>query len=154
MHHEPSQPASTVCLSSGCHSPMVKVFETTRVPGFRPRIFGRSFRLMPGSRNMVITVALEKSVSKRSAFMNCARSVTPAARAFALESSTIFGLYSMPSARVPRFAAVITVRPSPEPRSMRKSCGVTFAMSSMRSTTACGVGTQTTSFPAWPTSGW
>src|SRR5262245_33391144 len=27
-------------------------------------------------------------------------------------------------------------------------------MSSILSTSACGVGTQTTSFPAWPTSGW
>ena len=44
-----------------------------RVPGFRSRIFGRSFRLMSGSRNMVITVAFEKSVSNRSAFTNVAR---------------------------------------------------------------------------------
>ena len=47
----------------------------------------------------------------------------------------------------------MTVRPSPDPRSIRKSCGVTFAMSSILSTSACGVGTQTTSLPAWPTCG-
>src|SRR5688572_26786824 len=63
------------------------------------------------------------------------------------------GLYSMPIARAPRFAAVITVRPSPEPRSITKSCGVTLAMSSILSTSVCGVGTQTTSLPAWPTCG-
>ena len=63
------------------------------------------------------------------------------------------GLYSMPSARAPRFAAVMTVRPSPEPRSITKSADVTFAMSSILSTTTCGVGTQTTSLPGWPTSG-
>ena len=48
---------------------------------------------------------------------------------------------------------VITVRPSPEPRSIRKSFGVSFAMSSILSTSACGVGTHTTSFPSWPTVG-
>ena len=45
------------------------------------------------------------------------------------------GLYSTPSARAPRLAAVITVRPSPEPRSMTKSFDVTLAMSSILSTT-------------------
>ena len=34
-----------------------------------------------------------------------------------------------------------------------KEAGVTFAMSSMRSTSACGVGTQTTSLPSCPTCG-
>ena len=46
-----------------------------RVPGFRSRIFGRSFRLIDGSRNIVMTSAFERSVSKRSAFTNVARSV-------------------------------------------------------------------------------
>ena len=63
------------------------------------------------------------------------------------------GLYSMPIARAPRLAAVITVRPSPEPRSMTKSLAVTCVMSSILSTTDCGVGTHTTSLPAWPTCG-
>ena len=63
------------------------------------------------------------------------------------------GLYSMPSARAPRFAAAMTVRPSPEPRSIRKSLGVTFAMSSIFATMLSGVGTQTTSLPSCPTSG-
>ena len=58
------------------------------------------------------------------------------------------GLYSMPIARAPRLAAVITVRPSPEPRSITKSVLVTLAISSIWSTTACGVGTHTTSLPA------
>ncbi len=63
------------------------------------------------------------------------------------------GLYSMPIARAPRLAAVITVRPSPDPKSITKSVFVTFAMLSIWSTTACGVGTHTTSLPAWPTCG-
>ena len=36
---------------------------------------------------------------------------------------------------------------------MTKSFGVTFAMSSILSTSACGVGTHTTSLPGWPTRG-
>ncbi|KAG1064354.1 hypothetical protein G6F61_014634 [Rhizopus arrhizus] len=59
----------------------------------------------------------------------------------------------MPWAVRPRCAAVITVRPSPEPRSISRSCGVTLAMSSILSTSVCGVGTQITSLPSWPTSG-
>ena len=42
------------------------------------RIFGRSLRLMLGSRNIVITVALEKSVANRSACVKVASSLTPA----------------------------------------------------------------------------
>ena len=63
------------------------------------------------------------------------------------------GLYSTPMALAPRFAAVMTVRPSPDPRSITMSCGVTLAMSSIFSTSTCGVGTHTTSLPAWPTCG-
>ena len=124
-----------------------------RVPGFKSRIFGRSFRLIDGSRNIVITSAFARSVSNRSAFTNVARSLTPASFALRTDRSTMSGLYSMPIARAPRFAAVITVRPSPDPRSITKSVFVTFAMSSILSTTACGVGTHTTSLPAWPTCG-
>ena len=131
----------------------MNVFDTTRVPGLRSRIFGRSFMLMEGSRNIVMTSAFEKSVSNRSAFTNVARSLTPASAAFFFDSSTMSGLYSMPMARAPRLAAVITVRPSPDPRSITKSFGVTLAMSSILSTSACGVGTHTTSLPAWPTWG-
>src|ERR1043166_2812890 len=78
---------------------MVNVFETMRVPGFRSRILGRSLRLISGSRNMVITVALEKSLSYKSALVNVALSVTPAEAALRLDSSTISGLYSIPRAR-------------------------------------------------------
>ncbi|MNQ98139.1 hypothetical protein D3C85_1138130 [compost metagenome] len=59
----------------------------------------------------------------------------------------------MPCAVKPRCAAVITVRPSPEPRSISLSLGVTLAMSSILSTKVWGVGTQMTSLPSWPTSG-
>ena len=41
--------------------------------------------------------------------MNVARSLTPASAAFRFDSSTMSGLYSMPMARAPRLAAVITV---------------------------------------------
>ena len=90
-----------------------------RVPGLRSRIFGRSFKLMSGSRNIVITVACEKSLSKRSALVNVALPLTPSFAALRCDSATMSGLYSMPSARAPRLAAVMTVRPSPEPRSIR-----------------------------------
>ena len=115
--HQLLQP-STLAVSSGFQSSMSKEFATMRVPGLRSRIFGRSFMLILGSKNIVITVAWEKSLSNRSAFMNVALSVTPSLAALRFDSSTISGLYSMPSALAPRFAAVITVRPSPEPRSI------------------------------------
>ena len=72
-------PRVTCDVSSACQSSIVKVFDTTRVPGFISRILGRSRRLIEGSRNIVTTCAFEKSVSKRSAFTNVALSVTPAA---------------------------------------------------------------------------
>ena len=88
-----------------------------------------------------------------SPWTNVALSPTPAFAALRFESSTMSGLYSTPSARAPRFAAAITLRPSPDPRSTTKSCGVTFATSSIFSTVDSGLGTQTTSFPACPTLG-
>ena len=94
-----------------------------------------------------MTSAFERSVSKRSAFTKVALSATPAAWAFFFDSSTIGGSYSMPIDVAPRLAAEITVMPSPDPRSMWKSFGVSLAMSSMRSTSAWGDGTQTTSLP-------
>src|SRR5918993_6071854 len=74
VHQLLEQPSVTVVVSSACQSSIVKVFDTMRVPGLRSRIFGRSFMLIDGSRNMVITSAFEKSVSKRSALTNDARS--------------------------------------------------------------------------------
>ena len=97
---------------------MSKELETTRVPGFMARILGRRRRLISGSRNRVRTLASEKSVLNRSALTNVALPATPAFSAFRRDSSTMSGLYSMPSALAPRLAAVMTVRPSPEPRSM------------------------------------
>ena len=151
--HQLTQSPVTVSVWSACQSSMVKVLATMRVPGFMSRIFGRSFMLIDGSRNSVTTLASEKSVSNRSACAELARAVTPASAAFFCDSATMSGLYSMPTDRAPRLAAVITVRPSPEPRSMWKSCGVSLARSSIFSTSGWGVGTQTTSLPAWPTVG-
>ena len=65
-----------------------------------------------------MTVAWERSLLKMSASTKPALSLTPALAALRLDSATMSGLYSTPSARAPRFAAVITVRPSPEPRSI------------------------------------
>ena len=96
VHQLLEQPSVTVAVSSACQSSMVNVLETMRVPGFRSRIFGRSFRLIDGSRNIVITLAFDRSVSKRSAFSNVARSATPAALALFCDSVTMSGLYSMP----------------------------------------------------------
>ncbi|MNT33067.1 hypothetical protein D3C72_1689770 [compost metagenome] len=132
---------------------MRKVLDTTRVPAGSSRSLGRSFSLIVDSRNIVITSAWDRSVVKRSAATKVARSATPARLAFWRDSSTRSGLYSMPCAVRPRWAAVITVRPSPEPRSISLSLGVTLAMSSILSTRAWGVGTQMTSLPSCPTSG-
>ena len=78
----------------------------------------------------------------RSSILKETRSATPAQRAskrlFSMRSASI----SMPTPRAPnRFAAVIGIRPSPDPRSITKSFGPTFASSSIRSTVDCGVGT-------------
>jgi hypothetical protein len=110
--------------------------------------------LRPGSRYIVITVAWLKSVAKMSAFLKVAFSATPAAFAFACESFTMSGLYSMPMERAPNFfAAAMAILPSPEPRSITRSFAVTCAMVSMRSTMSSGEGTQITSLPACPTCG-
>ena len=63
---------------------MVNVFDTMRVPGFKSRIFGRSLRLICGRRNIVITEALEKSLSNRSSLAKVARSLTPGGSGVAL----------------------------------------------------------------------
>src|SRR5688572_1180470 len=141
---------STFTVSSASQSSIVNVFVTMRVPGAMSRICGRRRMLMLGSRNIVTTFAFEKSLANRSACSNVASLVTPASSALRFESATMSGLYSMPSARAPRFAASMTVRPSPDPRSTTKSFGVTLAMSSIALTVSIGVGTQTTSLPACP----
>src|SRR5688572_4664804 len=137
---------------------MVKECDATRVPGRMERICGRSFMLSAGSRYMVMTSALLKSVAKMSPWRMVAlpgpSPATPAAWALALACLTISGLYSMPMARAPNFfAAAMAILPSPAPRSITRSLEVTCAMVSMRSTTSSGVGTQITSLPAWPTCG-
>jgi hypothetical protein len=63
------------------------------------------------------------------------------------------GLNSTPCAVAPFLAAVITVTPLPDPRSMSRSVGVSFARPSIVSTVAWGVGTQMTSLPGWPLTG-
>ena len=101
----------------------------------------------------MITVALVKSLANRSAAANVARSATPASAARVFDNATMSGLYSMPSAVAPRLAAAITVRPSPDPRSITVSSAFTCAMSSIVSTSFSLVGTQTTSLPCWPDGG-
>src|SRR5438552_18328208 len=71
--HQLRQFSVTELVSSAFQSPIVNVFETIRVPGLRSRILGLSFKLMSGSRNMVMTLACEKSLSNRSAFAKLAR---------------------------------------------------------------------------------
>jgi hypothetical protein len=80
---------------------------------------------LSGKRNSAITVALEMSASNMSPCTNFALSETPSFAARRRESSTISSLNSTPSPRAPRFAAAMMLRPSPEPRSITKSFGVT-----------------------------
>jgi len=86
--HYVVQSSLTVTVSSAARSPIVTEFDTMRVPGFMSRIFGRSLRLMFGSRNIVMTVAFEKSLSNRSAFSKVAFPLTPAAAARAQEDAS------------------------------------------------------------------
>ena len=94
------QSPATVAVWSGSQSSIVNVFDTMRVPGLRSRIFGRSRRLMSGSRNIVITVACEKSLSNEVG-LGERRAGRHAGRrpAFRCDSATMSGLYSMPCAR-------------------------------------------------------
>ncbi len=77
-------------------------------------------------------------VSKR------ARAATPAFCAFSVARRTRLGSMSTPRPFAPRCAAPMTMRPSPEPRSIRKSSLPTSAMRSMRSTISRGVTTKGT----------
>ena len=80
------------------------------------------------------------------ALMNWTRCDTPATRALAFDSATSCGLISIPTPRAPYFfAAAITIRPSPEPRSYTMSALVTLAAVSIASTTSSGVATKRTS---------
>ncbi len=88
------------------------------------------------------TVASDTSVANRSWRTKRARSATPSRRAASTDSATSFSSISMPSPRAPRsFAAVSTIRPSPEPMSTSTSSGPTPAISSIFETTPSGEGT-------------
>ena len=110
---------STVRVRSGSQSPMSQSWETTRVPGASARRRGRSCRLTAGSRYIVTTLARPRSVANRSCSRNSTRSCTPATRASSRLFFTSSGTISTPRPRAPkRRAAVMTMRPSPEPRSI------------------------------------
>ncbi len=132
--------ASTVTVRSGVHSPMSQSCDTRRVPGLSPSRAGRNCRFTAGSRYMVMTLAAVRSVLNRSCSRNSARSATPAAWALRRLRSTNSGTISTPRPRAPkRRAAVMTMRPSPEPRSSTKSFAFTPASSSMETVTLSGV---------------
>src|SRR5262249_12893725 len=152
VHQLPQSPSDRA-VTSGSQPSMPKPLMTMREPGLSSRNFGASLLRFSVNRKSASTVACEISASYMPPCTNSAFSDTPSFAAFRCASLTMSSLYSTPSARAPRLAAAITLRPSPEPRSMTKSRGVTAAMSSIFSTSAWGVGTQTTSLPAWPTIG-
>jgi hypothetical protein len=90
----------------------------------------------------VTTVAGAKSALNRSPTLNFTRFVTFASRAFLLASAIRSGLRSMPTPRAPcSFAAVMTMRPSPQPRSYSVSFFETPAISSILCTVGILVGT-------------
>jgi hypothetical protein len=105
--------------SSGAQSAMSQAYETTREPGCSSeRSFGRSFRFGFGCRKRVTTVADRTSAKYMSPSLNSTLSATPASRAFASACLTRVESISMPTPRAPNsFAAVIGMRPSPDPRS-------------------------------------
>src|SRR5687768_16203063 len=151
VHH--CEQFSTVVCSSGVQSGMLKVFSTTRVPAGRLKILSRSVVRLLGRRNSASAVAFEKSASYMSPCTNWARSATPSLAAIRFDSATMSGLYSTPRPRAPSLAAAITFRPSPDPRSTTKSCGVILPTSIILATVSSGDGTQTTSLPGCPTWG-
>ncbi len=104
-------------VSSASQSSMVKECETTRVPGFIASRVGRSFMFRAGSRYIVTTVAWLKSVAKMSPCTTRALAVTPAATTLPCACFAMSGLYSMPTARAPSFAAAMAILPLPAPRS-------------------------------------
>ena len=77
-----------------------------------------SFSLTLVSRYIAMMSASLKSIVKRSFLMNFTWSVTPASLALALLSLMRSGSMSTPTPFTPYFfAAVTTMRPSPQPRS-------------------------------------
>src|ERR1035438_8423678 len=118
-----------------------------RVPGRSSRrSLERRRRLTPGVRNMVTTDAGRRSYPNRSAWTNVAIPARPSWRASVSDCRTRLGSISTPVARMPnRLQAAITMRPSPEPRSISTSAGLMSARSSIASTTFGGVGTSGTS---------
>ena len=116
------------------------------MPGLSCLSFGARRELTGGDKYIITTVAGLISAVKRSSVRNVTLSATPAARAFAVASRVRSGSMSMPTPRAPYiFAAAITIRPSPDPRSYTTSFGVIFASFSIASTTTDGVGTKMTS---------
>ena len=92
------------------------------------------------------TVASLMFASNKSCCTNLTRSPTPAFLRLSFASRMRTQSISMPTPRAPySFAAVIGIRPSPDPRSYTTSAGVTFARFSIATTTLWGVGTNFTS---------
>ena len=135
--------AKKVICSSGSQLPKLKSWLTMRVPGCRSASsFGRSIRISSGNRYMLTTVALRRSASNTFCREKLTRSPTPERFASELASSTSSGLMSTPNPRAPcRRAAVVTMRPSPEPRSTTTSDLPTPAIFAIASATLCGLGT-------------
>ena len=104
---------------------MRNVLDTMRDPGASAKNFDRSCSMLLGSRKRAITVAFEMSATNMSPWTNLALSATPAVLASRSDSATMSGLNSTPSALAPRLAAAMTLRPSPDPRSITKSLGPT-----------------------------
>src|SRR5688572_2182250 len=108
----------TFAVLSGFQSPMSKSCDTMRVPGFSLSSVGRSLRFSAGSRYSVMTVAGLRSSVNRSPWTNFTLSPTPEFLRFSFASLMRSGSMSMPRPRVPNFfAAVMGMRPSPDPRS-------------------------------------
>ena len=110
---------SIVSVRSGVQSPMSQSCDTTRVPGASASRRGRSCRLTSGSRYIVTTVAGRGRSRTGPARGTRAVGDAGGACAFSRLLRTRAGTISTPRPRAPkRRAAVMTMRPSPEPRSM------------------------------------
>src|SRR5713226_1353544 len=134
--------AWTVSTLAALHPGIPKLSETTREVGFRYfSRFGlsRAFELV--SRYSVTTSAGLRSTFSALALMILTWAPNPSAVTFFSVDLHSTSEISIPTELALNFwAAVITIRPSPEPRSYTTSPGLIRAASSIRSTTIWGLG--------------
>src|SRR5512139_271585 len=134
-------------LFSGTHSSIVCQWDTTLAPGLSSSSsLGLKRRFTSGERKSMTTVASPRSALNRSFSRKAILPAWPSFKALSLLCLIRRGSRSVPTPRQPVFfAALITTRPSPQPRSYTTSCPVTSAILIISSTTRSGEASKGTS---------